>query len=127
MSVVGRLRAVGLRLEARGDTLVVEPRSALTDELRAFIRENKPAILTELETLERRRGRLERELADHPEQRVAADVADAPVRPEGGPPVSVVIAVRTVAGIVSAELHVPRERFDAALFMRTLTETGKPS
>jgi hypothetical protein len=48
MSAVARLREAGLRLMARGDTLIVEPRSALTDELRAVIRENKPAILREL-------------------------------------------------------------------------------
>jgi hypothetical protein len=124
MAAVARLHAAGLRLAVRGDTLLVEPRSALNDELRQFIRQNKPAILRELVTLERRRQQVERELAEHSEKRVAAD---APLRPEPGAPVSVVIACRTPAGIVSGELLVQRERFDAALFFRTLeAATGRP-
>lgn len=73
--------------------------------------------------IEDRRRRVERELAEHPEQRVAVEAVDAPLHAEPGEPVSVVIAVHTAVGIVSGELHVPRERFDAALFFRTLEET----
>lgn len=40
-----RLLAVGVRLWADGDTLIAEPRKALTDELRGLIRENKPELL----------------------------------------------------------------------------------
>ncbi len=75
--------------------------------------------------LEARRAHVERELAEHPEKRVAFDVADAPLRPEPGAPVSVVLAVRTAAGIVSGELHIPRKRFDAALFLKTLEESSR--
>lgn len=46
-------------------------------------------------TIERRRRKVERELAEHPEQRVAADAADAPLKPEPGAPVIVLLAVRT--------------------------------
>jgi len=77
------------------------------------------------QTLERRRRCLERELVAHPEQRVAVHVANAPLRVGPGEPVSVVIAVRCAAGIVSAELHIPRERFDPHLFLRSLAETSE--
>ena len=77
--------------------------------------------------LERRREQVERKLGAHPELRVVADALDAPLRGEPGSPVSVVIAVRTGIGIVSGELRVPRDRFDAGLFMQTLTQTvGNP-
>lgn len=38
----------GLTIESEGDKLVVSPKSGITDEVRAFIRENKAAILAEL-------------------------------------------------------------------------------
>ena len=71
------------------------------------------------------RVRVERELAEHPEQRVVFDAIDAPLRPEPGAPVSIMLAVRTPIGIVSGELSVPRERFDAALFFKSLEESSK--
>jgi hypothetical protein len=48
----------GLILTTHGSTLLVEPRSGLTDELRALIRAEKPAILEELaaEAAERRKA-----------------------------------------------------------------------
>ena len=48
MSVLAQLREHGLRLSAAGDALRVQPREALTDELRAVIRSKKPDILREL-------------------------------------------------------------------------------
>lgn len=75
--------------------------------------------------LERRRAKVEYDLARHPEQYVSVDVVDAPLRPEPGDPVSVVIACRTAVGIVSAELVIPRERFDPAPFFKTLEETSR--
>lgn len=74
--------------------------------------------------VEARRRRVEERLRERSEDRVAFDVADAPLKPGPGEPVSVVLAVRTAAGIVSGELRVPRDRFDAALFERALTETA---
>jgi hypothetical protein len=74
--------------------------------------------------LDDRRRCVEERLRKRSEDRVAFDVADAPLKPCPGEPVSVVLAVRTAAGIVSGELRVPRERFDASLFLRTLTDTA---
>jgi hypothetical protein len=58
MSAVAQLRSAGLTLTASGSTLLVEPRSGLTDELRALIRANKSAILEALtaEASERRKA-----------------------------------------------------------------------
>lgn len=76
--------------------------------------------------LERRRAYVVRELLERPEQRVAFHARNAPLVAEPGNPVSVVIAVRTEkAGIVSAELSIPRDRFDWTLFCATLEETSR--
>ncbi len=48
MSPLSRLRDAGLRVTAMGDTLLVEPSTRLTDELRAYIRQHKPVLLAEL-------------------------------------------------------------------------------
>jgi hypothetical protein len=133
VTALARLREYGLRFTANGEMLLVEPRSALTDELRALIRSHKPAILQELAAerppqhpdLDRRQAHVERELAAHPEKRVAFDIGNASLRPESGEPVSVVLALRTAAGIVSGELHIPRDRFDPALFLSTLEATAR--
>src|SRR5690242_18405735 len=98
MGAVARLREAGLKLTARGDTLLVEPRGALTDDLRALIRANKSAILEALSAeavaLESRRRQVEQRLRSHPELMRAFDITGAPLAPEPGPPVSVVLAVR---------------------------------
>jgi TubC N-terminal docking domain len=47
--MLAELRAAGLQLTAQDGMVYVEPKSALTDELRATIREHKPAILRVLE------------------------------------------------------------------------------
>jgi hypothetical protein len=73
----------------------------------------------------RRQARVEADLRENPERNIAWDVADAPLHPGTGASVSVVIAVRTGVGIVSGELRIPRERFDAALFLQTLTQTAE--
>jgi hypothetical protein len=46
--VLGQLAAAGIRLRAEDERLLAEPREALTDELRAAIRANKPALLAAL-------------------------------------------------------------------------------
>ena len=43
-----QLQAAGVRLWVEGNSLVAEPRGALTDALRAQIRMNKPALVTVL-------------------------------------------------------------------------------
>jgi hypothetical protein len=140
-AVLEQLHRQGLRVRAAGNRVLLGPRAKITPAVLELVRQHKPAILEALATgdsvpiatqgnpdLERRRARVERELAEHREQRHASDVVDAPLRPEPGSPVSVVLAVRTAAGIVSGELHIPRERFDPALFFKTLEESStRPS
>jgi hypothetical protein len=75
--------------------------------------------------LERRRALVARQLEAHPELPRAFDVQGAPLLPgEPGPAVSVVLAIRAPGGgIVTGELHIPRERFDAAAFVAALEPT----
>ena len=131
MALLAELRARGLRVTVDGDKVIVAPRSGLTDELRALIRANKPVILREVaaETrpaLEMRGALAARRLLDDGKLRVTFDVVDAPLRSEkSGPPVSVVLAVRTPQGIVFGELHIPRERWDVVLFAQILEQTAE--
>lgn len=82
MALLAQLRERGLRVVAQGDALLVEPRSALTDELRAMIRANKPQLLRELASgggslpadLERRIQAMARRWEYSPEE--LADVLD---------------------------------------------------
>ena len=46
--LIGHLKGMGLTLTAAGDRLLVEPREAITDEIRQLIRENKAQILAAL-------------------------------------------------------------------------------
>ena len=48
MSALPRLWSAGLALKVRSNGLAVTPKSALTDELREYIRAHKGEILTEL-------------------------------------------------------------------------------
>lgn len=50
-SLLADLQRLGLRIRAQGDALIVEPRAALTDELRSLIRANKPQLLEALAPL----------------------------------------------------------------------------
>ena len=77
---------------------------------------------------ESRQARAEGELRAHPDQRLAFDVVDAPLTAGPGATVSVVLAVRHGAQFLSGELHVPREQWNPALFLSTVTEsTVRPS
>jgi hypothetical protein len=133
MSALARLREHGLRLHIAGEQLIVAPRSALTDELRALIRTQKRSILDELagafETQRAaRQTKVEAELRARPELHVAFDVANADLHTGPGEPVSVVLAVRHGEHILSGELHIPRERWDMALFLRTVdSDSERPS
>jgi hypothetical protein len=133
MSALALLREHGLRLHVVGEQLVVAPRSALTDELRALIRAQKRSILNELEGTsetqrEARQVKVEAELRAHPDLRLVFDVADAPLSAGVNEPVSVVVAVRHGEHILSGELHIPRERWDMSLFLSTVDPgTGCPS
>lgn len=44
-AVLTRLNAAGIRLEVREGALLATPREALTDDTRALIRANKPALV----------------------------------------------------------------------------------
>ena len=130
MSAVARLREYGLRLQIAGEQLLVAPRSALTDELRALIRAQKRSILNELaDTSETQRAarqtKVEAELCARPDLLVCFDVADSPLQAGNGQPVSVVLAVRHGEHILSGELHIPRERWDMAVFLR-MVDPGTP-
>jgi hypothetical protein len=133
MSALARLRDHGLRLQIAGEQLVVAPRSALTDDLRALIRSQKQRILSELagtSDAERaaRETKVAAELRTHPEMRVAFDVANVPLQTGAGEPVSVVLAVRHGEEILSGEIHIPRDRWDARAFVVVVESgSGKPS
>jgi hypothetical protein len=54
-----------------------------------------------------------KELEAHPDNRYAWHATDAPLRPEAGAPVSLVLAIRDPSGRnISGELSVPRDQFD---------------
>jgi hypothetical protein len=48
-SILSWLEAAGLRLRAEAGNLVVSPKDAVTDELRALMRSHKPELLAELQ------------------------------------------------------------------------------
>ena len=128
-ALIHRLADAGIRLSSNGDRLHVEAQpGAVTPELRALIVNRKDDLVAELsrdrnDAREARHGKVEAELRARPELRVAFDVVDAPVTAAPGTPVSVVLAVRHGEHILSGELHVPRERWGMALFLRTV-DTG---
>ena len=47
-ALLDRLTGLGLSLSADGEKLVVKPKSALTDDIRALIREHKPELMAAL-------------------------------------------------------------------------------
>lgn len=49
VELLGRLRSRGLEVRAEGTRLWLGPRAALTDEIRAHVREHKAELLTALE------------------------------------------------------------------------------
>jgi uncharacterized membrane protein len=102
------LRELGLTITADGDALIVQPRKLLTDELRAAIRANKPAILAS----ERRRAKALALLEENPNLRRA-------VICEAGDPAIIGIAVCTVG---YCELEVPAEKYDPVALMALLDQ-----
>lgn len=57
--VLAYLHTLGLHLSVAGGSLIVEPKSALTDETRALIREHKAVIMKTLMTIKDDRGPVE--------------------------------------------------------------------
>jgi len=119
MTALLRLRAAGLKLTAHGDTILVEPRSGLTDELRALIRANKQALLNELRAAARepRIAQATRQLTEAPARRAAYIAGE---ETDGVVPVTVVI--QTPDGLVTGDLAIPKERWDPWLFLKFLEE-----
>jgi len=121
MTTTARLRAAGLTISVRGDTLLVEPSSAITEELRAFIRSNKPALLQELRAAQTaRQCRLDqaiRQLSEVPTRRAAYIAGD---ETDGVIPVTAVL--RTPDGMITGDLAIPEERWDSWLFLESLEE-----
>jgi TubC N-terminal docking domain len=125
-ALIRQLVSAGIRLTPNGERLRIEAKpGAVTDELRTLITNRKVDLLAELDrarrgTYEARRATVETALRSRPELRVAFDVADAPMRAESGAPVSVMLAVRHGEHILTGELHIPRQRWDMTLFVRTV-------
>jgi len=103
--ILTQLRAQGLSLTAEGGgTIRAEPRTALTDEARALIRDHKPALLTLL-AIEARRQRVIALLQADPERRMAV-ITDIDSEPDH---VIVTVGIRDQA---TADLAIPRSRYD---------------
>jgi hypothetical protein len=76
-------------------------------------------------TLEARAYRCVCQLEAQPAARYGWDVQGAGfLQGESGPPVSVVLGIRTPGGIATGELQVPRERWDMAAFVAHLEAQG---
>jgi hypothetical protein len=127
MGALAELRTRGLRLDVVGESLIVEPSSALTDELRECIRSHKPELLEELHreiaagTDAAREDRLQRvtqQLRKHAKDRLAFEVNE-------GDPVLVTLAIRAGESIAAAEYEIQRDRWDRTLFIKTITETAE--
>jgi hypothetical protein len=123
-AVIRQLADAGIRLSPNGDRLHVEAKpGAVTPELRALLANRKVDLLAELDharqdARDSRQAKVEAELRARRDLRVAFDVTEAPLKAAPGDPVSVVLAVRHREHILSGELHIPRKRWDMALFLR---------
>jgi hypothetical protein len=124
--VLHRLRERGVHLRAQGETLVAAPRNALTDELRALIRNHKQTLLDALASepaeLQKRAREERRQRAIQVLQETltrSAFIAGAPTA--AGVPV--MVAVRSTEGaFISGEVLVPRDKWDPVLFLGFLQE-----
>ncbi len=117
----------GLTVRADRDSLIVQPRELLTDELRTAIRAQKAAILAELTAANdpgdsppdsraaRRRARALALLEANPNWRRA-------VICEAGNPAIIGIAVRTFG---YGELEIPTEKYDPVAIMALLDRHGE--
>jgi len=119
--LIGRLALAGVKLTLLGpDKLAAEPREALTDELRDFIRANKAALIEALKATdrghERRRQRVLAKLEAEP-GRARVAIVDAEADRDA---VICTVAIRNVG---TCELRVPRDRFDPWLFQEALSRT----
>ncbi len=113
----------GVRLSILGpDRLGAEPRAAVTDELLALIRANKPVLLAALISLERGQpARRRRALAALDE---AADEKRAAIFDIDADPGDVVctLAIRDVG---TCELRMPQDRYDPWALLAALGRTSE--
>lgn len=120
--VLTQLTALGVRLHRKGEALVAEPRSALTDAARAMIRAHKADLLAVLGE-----GPLSNPAAEGRRQRVLAKLTDNPalhlaVVCDGvGDPVTVAVGIR---GKGTCELHIPAARFDPFALLELVGRHG---
>jgi hypothetical protein len=90
---------------------VCDSRAALEETLFELAREEQANAAAA--ALQRRHAWCVRQLEADSEQRYTWHATDAPLRPEAGEPVSLVLAIREPSGrIISGELSVPRDQFD---------------
>ena len=120
--VLTQLTALGVRLHRKGEALVAEPRSALTDAARAMIRAHKADLLAVLgegplsnPAAEARRQRVVEMLDENPALRLAV-VCDAE-----GDPVPLAVAIR---GMGTCEVHIPAARFDPFALLELVGRHG---
>lgn len=119
--LLGRLALAGLRLSVVGpDQLGVEPRTALTDELRALIREHKPELLAALQPsargIELRRQRVLAKLAAEPDKlRVAIFDPDAER--------DYVICTVAIRNVGTCEMRIPRVAYEPWAILDVLQRT----
>src|SRR5438105_3001211 len=117
--VLHRLQERGVHLRIQGDAIVAAPRDALTDELRALIREHKPALLDAMKAaqpcLDELSNNEARELRREQAVQMLRELSSrrsAFLAEERDEQVLVMVAVRTIeCGIVTGELAIPKERW----------------
>lgn len=123
--LLARIAAAGIRLKPLPDGRIwVEPRAALTDELRALIRSHKAELLQALAgepeadpRAEARRQKVLAMLEANPGARYAL-ITDDRADPE-----TVVVAL-AIRGRATCELRIPREKYDGTLLLDLIEKHG---
>lgn len=128
--------ARGITITAQGDNLALDYQGELSANDVGSIQWDKPQLLDELRQpaavspaaqpppnviLEKRRAFVVRELKAHPELPRTYHAHNAPLIPEAGEPVSVMLGIRGEDGVIlTGELLIPRERFDVDALTRLM-------
>lgn len=118
--LIGLLALAGVQLSMDGEQLNAEACAPLTDELRALIRDNKPALLAALTPTDRgielRRQRVLQKLASEPDrQRVAIFDTDAEQ--------DFVICTVAIRDVGTCELRIPADQYDPWAILAALEQT----
>ncbi len=112
IEIIEYLRANDFTVKADGEFIELSPPEKITDDLIQRLREQKPEILAELQTEERRLKVLTM-LADGPDKE-RAYVTDATNDPDN---VILTIAVR---GLATFEMLIPRSKYDPFLLLELI-------